>query len=40
MIFAQLSYLHMDGIASNNLDDVISINELAREFMASPDFET
>ena len=22
MIFAQLSYLHMDGIASNNLDDV------------------
>ena len=40
MIFAQLSYLHMDGIASNNLDDVISLNELAREFMASPDFET
>ncbi|MCR5699508.1 MAG: DUF2974 domain-containing protein [Treponemataceae bacterium] len=40
MILAQLSYLHLDGIASNNLDENTSLNELAQKFMASPDFET
>ena len=40
MIFSQLSYLHFDGLISDNIKDKIKLSELSRLFMESPDFET
>ena len=39
LIFSQLSYLHFDGLVSNNLKETISFSELASSFRESPDFE-